>query len=138
MNDPTIDQRRDLEAALKKAGEMPSTVSVDENGVLHVKPKTRSGGRKGLRSELQATWKLITPDPNDSSRFVKMGSRKQRRAPLPGKTARRIGKEFRPVLAHAIPVKEDHKSVIRAMRVMNRKTAAKYLASKQEVSRVEL
>lgn len=74
--------------------------------------------RSKERAELEACYKWTRPDPMDTSRFVKMGARKLRRA-----RARSLKTPFRPVCGHAIPA-PDHKSYIRALTTMDRRRAS--------------
>lgn len=76
--------------------------------------------RRSLRAELEARYKWHRPNPDDTSRFAKMASRRMRRLIQ--------GARFRAVLGHAIPA-PDHKHIIRAMKVLDRKQAASCISS---------
>ncbi len=66
-------------------------------------------GRRALRDEIEARYKVLTRDTHDTSRLVKMAPRAIRRV--------RQGDDFRPVYHHGIPTKLPHKSIIAAMGV---------------------
>lgn len=72
----------------------------------------------------------IQLDPHDTSRVVKTASRKVRRSRLKMADGtlgpRRVGKNFRPIYHHGIPVKESHKAIIKAMMAKDRKAAYHY------------
>ncbi len=72
-------------------------------------------GRRALRAELEARYKLRQVDTRDTSRLAKMAPRKLRRE--------RQGKKFRPVYNHGLSLDLPHKAVIRALGVKNRKTS---------------
>lgn len=91
-------------------------------------------GRRALRAQIEARYKFIQPDPNDSTRHAQVGSRQARRAPLrefdsKGNSTlgdRRIGQRFRPIYFHGIRPTPPHKQIIAAMKVANRKTALRF------------
>ncbi len=62
--------------------------------------------------------KIIERNTHDTSRLVQMAPRKLRR-----RLAKERGEKLRPVYHHGIPVKEEHKAMIRALKVIDRKQA---------------
>ncbi len=103
----------------------PSDIRAEIDTALAKPPN----GRRAIRADLEARYKWIRPEATDTVRYAKLGSRKRRRQPLKPGGARRIGKEFRPVYGHAIPA-PDHKHLIHAMKVIDRRTARNYNESR--------
>lgn len=102
------------------APETPPKIPYVPNG-----PERRysSPGRRELQKEIRERYRLITVDPNNYARRVKMGRRQERRKPLKltdGKTLKRTGTGFLPVYGHAIEVDPPHKYMMMALRPMDR------------------